>query len=72
MTKASKVTNVQVPGEVAANATPATQPEKQAEPAPVKAEVRGARDYRNTPASEIDPKTLQAPVLSADGWVCPN
>jgi hypothetical protein len=28
--------------------------------------------YRDTPADDIDPSTLRAPVLSRDGWVCPS
>lgn len=29
------------------------------------------KDYRNTPASQIDPKKLPHKVLSKDGWVLP-
>lgn len=27
--------------------------------------------YRHTPAAEIDPASLTAPVLTKDGWLCP-
>jgi type II secretory pathway component GspD/PulD (secretin) len=39
---------------------------KQATPTPL---ARGA--YRNMRAADIDHTKLKAPVLSADGWVCP-
>ena len=39
---------------------------KQAAPTPL---ARGA--YRNMRAADIDHTKLKAPVLSADGWVCP-
>lgn len=31
--------------------------------------ARGA--YRNMRAADIDPNTLTAPVMTADGWLCP-
>lgn len=33
---------------------------------------RSGRDYRNLHAHQVDPKTLTAPVLTKDGWVCPD
>lgn len=28
-------------------------------------------DYKNMRADQVDPKTLTAPVMTRDGWVCP-
>jgi hypothetical protein len=28
-------------------------------------------DYKNMRADQVDPKTLTAPVMTLDGWVCP-
>lgn len=33
---------------------------------------RTGRDYRNLHASQVDPKAITAPVLTKDGWVCPD
>lgn len=38
----------------------------------VMAAPSGARNYRDMRAHEVDPKTLTAPVLTKDGWVCPD
>ena len=43
--------------------------ETKAESAPVAAKGRGS--YRNTPAADIDHTKLTAPVMTADGWLCP-
>lgn len=48
-----------------------TQLENQSEQKRAAPEESTEDAYRNTPAAEIDPKTLKAPVLSKDGWVCP-
>lgn len=31
-----------------------------------------SRNFRNMRAADVDPKTLTAPVLTKDGWVCPD
>lgn len=33
---------------------------------------RTGRDYRNLHAHQVDPKSITAPVLTKDGWVCPD
>ena len=48
--------------------TPAT--EQPAKPKATKAPKTRA-EYASTPAADIDPSTITAPVLSRDGWVIP-
>jgi hypothetical protein len=38
---------------------------------PAESIARSQHDYRNMRADDIDPATLTAPVLTADGYLCP-
>jgi len=54
--------------------TPSTPIEPQAtEPAKPKATKapKTRAEYATTPAADVDPSTITAPVLSRDGWVIP-
>ncbi|TRM53289.1 hypothetical protein YH64_009325 [Achromobacter sp. LC458] len=54
--------------------TPSTPTEPQAtEPAKLKAAKapKTRAEYATTPAADVDPSTITAPVLSRDGWVIP-
>lgn len=58
----------QTPATITApNEAPATEPAK---PKAAKASKTRA-EYATTPAADIDPATITAPVLSRDGWVIP-
>lgn len=81
-TKRTRAVDVQVPGaapvaheqesapvEVIKERAAEQLDEKTVEAAPAPVLGRGA--YRNMRAADIDHTKLKAPVLSADGWVCP-
>lgn len=81
-TKRTRAVDVQVPGAPAV----APVLEKEQDAAVVAADVGvaavdvqvsapagkpGRGSYRNTPSADIDHTKLTAPVMTADGWLCP-
>lgn len=51
---------------------PAEAPAVESQAKPKAAKVPKTRaEYATTPAADVDPATITAPVLSRDGWVMP-
>ncbi|MNW10240.1 hypothetical protein D3C71_2074130 [compost metagenome] len=64
---------VDTPDQTPSTITAPTEPQATEPPAKPKATKapKTRAEYATTPAADIDPSTITAPVLSRDGWVIP-